>query len=207
MLTIALLGLSLMAVAPEQPAPADERIRRAKEIYLPGPPHSDLAKLAGDWDVLIEYASGEAEPVRACGRVSNRIILGGRFILSEGGARTADGQFSSEAIHLFGYDGRTREYTVIVLDSFGTYYVTAAGPKPAGAGQLAMSGETADGSGRKKFDVILRWIDQDTYETDIVFHFPGRDPVVAVAATHRRAKSASSFTCDGEGLPAGARSR
>jgi hypothetical protein len=79
---------------------------------------------------------------------------------------------------------------VIVLDTFGTYYVTAAGAGPQHPdGPFVMRGETPDGTGTRKFDVVLRWVDADTYVTEIVFHLADRDPFVAVSATHRRATS------------------
>lgn len=188
-LVILMIGLAASAAAvQQQPAPTPAQIARAKEIYLPSAPHESLARLAGVWDQEVEYASGAGAPVRATGRVTNRAVLGGRFVVSEGAARQQGGGLNSEAMLVFGFDGRSRQYTVVVLDTFGTYYVTAAGPPPPAGEPIVMKGETPEGTGTKKFDVVLRWMGEDAYKTEIVFHFPGRDPVVAVAATQRRAR-------------------
>ena len=181
---LAIAGVS--ATAPQNPAPPTaEQIERMKAIYVPSAPHRDLERLSGEWDQEVEYASGNTR-VRAKGRVSNRVALGGRFVVSEGRARQDGGSLDVESIFLFGYDGRTREHTAILLDTFGTYYVTATGTAAIPLSEVVMRGETIEGKGTKKFDVVLRWLDQDTYRTEIVFHIPGREPVLAVAATHRR---------------------
>ena len=187
-MTLLILMIGIVAAAmQQQPAPTPAQIARAKEIYLPSAPHESLARLTGVWDQEVEYA-GAGAAVRASGRVTNRAVLGGRFVVSEGAARQQGGPLNSESMLLFGFDGRSRQYTVVVLDTFGTYYVTAAGPAPIAGEPIVMKGETPEGAGTKKFDVVLRWIGEDAYKTEIVFHLPGRDPVVAVAATHRRAR-------------------
>jgi hypothetical protein len=182
----ALLAIGCLSTAAQQPSqPTAEQIERMKALYLPSPPHRDLERLAGEWDVDVEYASGN-KSVRASGRVMNRVALGGRFVVSEGRARAADGKLDVESMFLFGYDGRTGEHTVVLLDTFGTYYVTAAGKATVPLSEVVMRGETLEGNGKKKFEVRLRWVDRHTYRTEIVFHFADREPVVAVAATHRR---------------------
>jgi hypothetical protein len=183
---LAFLAIGCMSTTAQQrPQPTAEQIERMKAIYLPSPPHRDLERLAGEWDVEAEYASGN-KSVRANGRVMNRVALGGRFVVSEGRARAAEGTLDVESIFLFGYDGRTGEHTVVLLDTFGTYYVTAAGKAPVPLSEVVMRGETIEGNGTKKFEVRLRWVDRHTYRTEIVFRFADREPVIAVAATHRR---------------------
>lgn len=160
-----------------------------KEIYLPSAPHQTLAALAGAWEQTVELASASGPPVRATGPVTNRVVVGGRFLLSEGTARQAGGPLELGSMLVFGFDGRTREYTSIVFDTFGTYYVTASGPPPGRGMPLVMHGETPERGGTKRFDVVLRWIDDDTYRVEIVFHLPGRESSIAVAATCRRVRS------------------
>jgi hypothetical protein len=49
-----------------------------------------------------------------------------------------------------------------------------------------MNGETPEGKGRKRFEVVLTWVDADTYRVQIIFLLEGRPPVVAVSSVHRR---------------------
>ena len=55
-----------------------------------------------------------------------------------------------------------------------------------------MAGETSDDhSGQKemrKFEMVLAVLDPDTYETRIVFKFPGKPDVTLIRALSRRVK-------------------
>jgi hypothetical protein len=175
----------LVFTSPDQAADKTTQARVAA-IYLPSEPHRDLAKLAGTWEQEAVFASG-GTPVRATGRVVNRAVLGGRFIVSEGNA-TGASSFDYGSMLVFGFDGRTREHTVLLFDSFGTYFVEARRPasEDPGAKELKLSGETREGTTPKAFDVVLTWIDADTYRLEIVFRLPGRPPSVAVSFTCKR---------------------
>ena len=92
---------------------------------------------------------------------------------------------------IYGFDRRTKEFTIIGLDTMGTYYVTAAGNK-AEPRTIVMRGETLDDHGgapeMRKYDMVLKFVDANTYITEIIFHFPGRAPQTVVSVTHRRVK-------------------
>lgn len=183
-----ILALSAPVAAGQRQAPTPEQIQRMKDIYLPSAPHAVLARLAGEWDQEIDFASGTSVE-RVVGRVRNRMAIGGRFLISEGDARKPGGGLDLTSMLVFGFDGRTREHTAVVFDSFGTYYVTAAGAAPAeGGGPIVMRGETMEGAGTKKYDVVLRVTGEDSYAVQVIFHLPGRDPVVALSATYRRVR-------------------
>ena len=57
----------------------------------------------------------------------------------------------------------------------GTYYVTAAGARQPGAREVAMKGVVDEGGRTQAYDMVLKWVDQDTYISQIVFHFPTGD--------------------------------
>jgi hypothetical protein len=164
----------------------DAQRERARRIYLPSVPHEALQKLVGTWEQTTEYSAGGGKATTTRGTVVNRPALGGRFVVSESASKDASGSFATEAILIFGFDGRSSQHTVIVLDTFGTYFVTAAGANSPEASRLLMSGETPEGRGVKRFDVILEWTGADTYVTRIVFNLPGQPPVPAVTSVHRR---------------------
>jgi hypothetical protein len=190
--TIRVVGLAAsLALTPvsawaQDPASQAARMERMKEIYQPSAPHRELAKLAGTWQQEVRLASGKPEPLVLRGRVTNRVVLDGRFVASEGTARAEAGGMAYDSMLMFGFDGRSREYTAIVLDTFGTYFVTAAGAASPGASAITMKGQTPEGGSIKHFDVVLTWIDANTYRTEIIFKFPGREPDVAVSTTYRR---------------------
>jgi hypothetical protein len=188
-----LAGAGLMSLllaqsgqSPPAPKPTPEQIERMKAIYQPSAPHLALAKLEGTWEQEVRLASGSGDPVVIRGRAVNRVVLGGRFVVSEGQATGGEGAPALDSMLIFGFDGRTREYTSVVMDTFGTYYVTAAGAPGQDAGAIAMKGQTPERGAMKQFDVVLTWIDADTYRTEIIFRFPDRPPSAAVSTTYRR---------------------
>lgn len=174
----------------QRPPVSESQQARAREIYLPSAAHEELKRLVGTWEQTTEYPSPSGA-VRTHGTVVNRSVLEGRFVVSEAAARQKDGALRTESLLIFGFDGRNRSYTVIVLDTFGTYYVTAAGEAQTPSQRLVMSGETPEGKGIKRFDVTLEWLDNNAYETRVIFHLPGRPPVMAFVSTHRRVGTAT----------------
>jgi len=182
---VALTMLSPLLAWAQSPPSADQ-VERMKAIYQPSAPHRELARLAGTWEQEARLANGTPEPVVLRGRVTNRVVLDGRFIASEGLARGPAGGPVLESMLILGFDGRTREYTAIVMDTFGTYYVTAAGPGTPDSASIVMKGQTPERGSVKHFDVVLTWIDANSYRVEIIFRIPDREPTVAVSTTYRR---------------------
>lgn len=86
---------------------------------------------------------------------------------------------SVESLSIYGFDRRTNEYTVVGYDTMGTYYVTAAGKREAGANEVVMQGEIEEHGDVKKYDMVLRWADADTHVTEIIFHMPDGELKIA----------------------------
>ena len=192
---IALQILALPLTAFAQQAPTPQQIEAMVAKMRPGPEHQALTQLVGTWNQEITYDMGGAKKLTVKGTATNRLILGGRFLTSE---RTADnpagavyGEPKAEALSIYGFDRRNSQYTILELDSLGTYWVSAAGSK-AEAGSIVMSGETEDDHGGRKeirkYDMVLRFVDADTYVTQIIFKFPGKAPLTLVETLSRRVK-------------------
>jgi hypothetical protein len=157
-------------------------------LATPGPEHARLAGLAGTWEQEITFAIGPGESTSVRGVAENRLILGGRFLYSE--SKTLEpvmGQII-ESVGIYGFDRRGETWTVLGLDSFGTYYVEAEGAAAKDAQQIVMPGVEVDPRTKKeeKYDMFLRFVDADTYVTAIVFKFAGGAEAKAVEIIHRR---------------------
>lgn len=91
------------------------------------------------------------------------MILGGRFLLME--SKSGEGEMYTETFNLAGFDRRHKKYTTIGLDTWGTYYVTAAGSYNDTTKTLKMYGEDQDPvmGFTQKYDFInfLYFISQD----------------------------------------------
>ncbi len=195
----ALLLPWLLAAAPavaQVPATPEERQRIAQEVLAaaqPGPEHADLMALAGSWDVAGQlWSAPGAEPIELTFPAENRAVLGGRFLESR-----ASGEMMGmpiEALTIYGFDRRHRTYTVVGFDSFGTYYVTGAGTMDPATRTVAMDGTDDDPITKmtQAYTLHLRFVDPDTYVTDVVFHDAahagGGPSFKAVELTYRRRK-------------------
>lgn len=195
--THALVLTSLLLLLPgaasaQQPQPTPEQLEKMLEPLRPTAAHRDLTQLAGRWTQEVTYAMG-GPPMKASGTVTNRVILGGRFLVSEGTSNNPSGvgDPTVEFMSVYGFDRRTSDYTIVGFDTMGTYYVTAAGKKTPD-GLILMAGETleydASSPSRRKYDMTMKVIDADTYTTEIIFHFPGRPSQTVVSITYRRIK-------------------
>ena len=194
-IVMTLVGLACSAIpAAAQTKPSPEAIQKMLEPMKPVAEHQELATLAGRWTQEVTYSMG-GPPMKSSGTVTNRMVLGGRFLISEGGSANPAGPGMGdpivETMSIYGFDRRTKEFTIVHLDTLGTYYVAAAGNRTEPR-TVVMRGETLDdhagAQAMRKYDMVLKFIDADTYVTEIIFHFPGRAPQTVVSVTHRRLK-------------------
>lgn len=191
-----LLSTGIMAQdkAEEQPGADAETMAAYMEMAKPGPEHQRLADLAGDWKQSLKiWHEPGAEPVLMEGKVTNTMILGGRFLESRG--VSGDGPMQTEGFNIIGFDRRYGHYTIILMDSWGTYYVTASGAYDDSSRSAVMSGEAMDPllGHLEEYDMILRFADRDTYVFEIVFkdkeHTKGADSFKMVEITCSRMSS------------------
>ncbi|MDQ3169395.1 MAG: DUF1579 domain-containing protein [Acidobacteriota bacterium] len=186
-LTAALLAAA-PAFAQEQQLkpPTAAEMQQMMALLAPGPEHKDFEPLAGTWDMSIAFNMG-GPTMTFTGRAVNSLILGGRFLKSESTSKDPASGMEVESLSIYGFDRRTSEFTIVGYDTFGTYYVTAAGTKAPGAKDVVMRGEVEEHGGVKKYDMVLRWVDANTYVSEIVFHLPEGDLKVA-ETTYRRVR-------------------
>ncbi len=96
----------------------------------PGPEHARLAKLEGEWNMVIRtWTLPGAPPAEAVGRSTYRMILGGRYL-----EQTATGTMGPDmggmvfhGVGLTGYDNVSGTYVATWIDNMGTGIVYAEG--------------------------------------------------------------------------------
>ena len=187
-----LLAAALLVAVPaaaqdsQMTPPTPEEMQQMMALMGPGPEHKDFETLAGTWDMDITFNMG-GPPMKVSGRAENTLILGGRFLKSETKGHAPAMGVDIESLSIYGFDRRTNEYTVVGYDTMGTYYVTAAGKKTPGAGEVVMQGEIEEHGGTKQYDMVLRWVDANTYISEIIFKFPS-GPMKIAEMTFTRAK-------------------
>lgn len=193
---VLLLVLPLAARAQDRP-PTAEEIAKLQAIMMesmrPGAEHERLAALAGRWSLETKlWPAPGAQPMTVNGTAENRMILGGRFLVSE--TRTSAGPMHGESLTILGFDRRNGWYTSAGYDTYGTYHVAAQGGWDAERGAIVMHGEdTVVGANHTQtWDFVLRPVDADTYVFEIIFtdpvHTRGGPPFKMVENTFRRVR-------------------
>jgi hypothetical protein len=191
-LAAAALGFAQPALAQDlDPAELEALMTRSMELAEPGPEHERLAAMVGEWDVqLTMWAERGAEPVVLEATAEAHLILGGRFLMQT--TTIPEGYFAAESISILGFDRRSEEFTLLGLDTGGTYWVSAQGPLVS-ANEAVLSGEDFDAvfDGTQEYDFVLRWEGERTFITQIIFkdafHTGGGEPfmMVETVATRR----------------------
>jgi len=166
------LCLLLFAAAPvmaqsESPADSSEANMQAMmEEYIrmaqPGEEHRMLASLEGRWNMDGKiWPSAGMEPMPFKGIAFNEMILGGRFLMMT--SESGEGDMYTETLSLFGFDNRSQKYTMAGFDTWGTYFITAAGTYDDSSKAITMYGEDIDPAAgfTQKYDNILRMIDEN----------------------------------------------
>ena len=185
---LACVGLS------QEPTEA-QRVKMATvaELAKPGPEHVKLSSLTGSWDKEIKYFPAPGKPpVIQKGTCENRMILGGRFLVSE--AKGTLGTISFENTTIFGFDRRHNEYTAIALDTEGTYFVTAAGAFDEKKQAAVMYGEDQDPvvEHTQKWNFVMTFLGPDKYTLELIFkdkeHAHGLPEFKMLEIVHTRKK-------------------
>jgi len=161
------------------------------ESASPGPEHERLAAMEGTWDIEITmWPQRDAEPMTMNGTVEAEMILGGRFLVQT--SDIGDTDAAGEMMSILGFDRRSGEYTLIGLDTSGTYWVTARGQANETGNGAVLSGEDYDAVFElmQVYDFVLDWPDEDTFRTQIIFkdemHTRGGPPFKMVETVSRR---------------------
>jgi Protein of unknown function (DUF1579) len=123
LVALVLTALSAGAQEAQKKSEGDAMMEYYIEQAKPVKEHERLAALAGPWKVTSTMWFGD-QAMASTGKGSGKMILGGRFLQLDA---AMTGELSAEFLTLMGYDRRTGEYTMIGLDTVGTYYITAAG--------------------------------------------------------------------------------
>jgi len=151
-----------------------------------------LKKLVGSWEQTVKFwMNPDSEPAEMKGKSVNKMILGGRFLQSD--VTGGEGQMKMEGLNFMGYDRRHKKFTTVGFDTWGTYYVTGAGPYNEKTKSIVMYGEDEEPTMNmtQKYDIIVRFVDNDTYVTEIVFkdeRTPDQKEFKMVEVTNKRVK-------------------
>ena len=169
-----------------------EKMKEMMALAQPGPEHKMFENMVGTWEQTVKFwMKPGAEPSEMKGKSVNKMILGGRFLQSD--VTGGEGEMKMEGLNIMGYDRRHKKFTTVGFDTWGTYYVTAAGPYYEESKSIVMYGEDEEPTAgiTQKYDIIVRFVDDDTYVTEIVFkdeRTPDQSEFKMVEVTNKRVK-------------------
>ena len=159
------------------------------ELAKPVDSHARLSALAGRWNMTTRlWFDPKDEPRVATGTATGKMILGGRFLQLD--ATVKGGGIDSDSLTILGFDRRTSDYTMIGLDTLGTYYITAAGKHDDGKKTMTLSGSYAQPptGQEQKYRFALKQVSADEHVWDLFFAMPDGKEMLVAQTTLRRAR-------------------
>ncbi|MFZ5515887.1 MAG: DUF1579 family protein [Candidatus Zhuqueibacterota bacterium] len=156
------------------PATQQEMMAEYMKLAVPGPEHALFGPLVGTWNMDIKvWMQPGAEPMVFSGTSENKMVLGDRFL--EMDSKSGEGDMYTETYSLFGFDRRHKKYVAVMLDTWGTYFVTAFGGFNEATKTLSLSGEDDDPIMKRMqefdFNFTIQSPDKFVYES-IFKNFP-----------------------------------
>ncbi|MGE5457610.1 MAG: DUF1579 domain-containing protein [Methanococcaceae archaeon] len=141
MTIIILIVLSLKISAQEKDMAAQQKAWM--EYMTPGPAHNWMAESAGEWKTAIKlWMDPAAPPTVSEGSCKQEMILGGRYLKSTH-TSTMMGM-AYEGLMLQGFDNKTKEFTSIWMDNFGTGTMVSKGKYDQNNKTLTLNGTAVD---------------------------------------------------------------
>ena len=177
-----IVGLLLIAVSAgaQEKAPPDPMAYYI-EMAKPVAEHARLAELTGPWKITTKLWFGPGEPTTGSGTGSGKMILGGRFLEF---TTELKGALASESVSIYGFDRRTNDYTLVGIDTLGTYYITAAGKYDEAQKAIVLSGSYAQPPSMTQTSYRFVWTKPSEKEHLMTLYFTMDGKDVRVGETH-----------------------
>lgn len=160
---------------PDAPAISKEEMKKRGEEMMrsmvAGEEHKYFQALVGTWayKCTMVGSSGSASFYSASGKTTNRLVLDGRFLISE--SSKADSLTLPVGILLLGFDRGQQKYTTAVFSEGGTNFVTSAGTMAKATNIITTSGSNYNPILKidELYDIKISILDENKYSIEILF--------------------------------------
>lgn len=142
--------------------------------------HNALAIFDGSWEMTANLYLGGPAAMTSKGTSTNKWILGKRFMQLESVAGDAN-TVRSESVAIYGYDTRIQKYTLIGLDTFGTYGIYAQGDYDAATKTLTLMGTNDEGGRSMDFRWVVKFESSDRIVQQVFLNLLEDDAAPATA--------------------------
>lgn len=135
--------ISINAQDQQTTSPNADEMKAWQEYMAPGEPHKLMADCVGDWTFKMKmWMDPSAEPQTYEGTSTSEMILGGRYLRTISKSVMMEMPFEGQMIE--GYDNKTKEYTSVWIDNFGTGVAISKGTYDPATKSYTMVGTYID---------------------------------------------------------------
>lgn len=193
LLTLLVAGLVAADPGPgalQDPAEVPKEMEEAEETAValtqPGPSHSRLDPLAGDWDLRYRLTLPGAPESVGAGSAVHCWKLGGRFLELEAKADFLGRP--TEFLRILGFDRRAAHYTSTAMDSRATYAVSATGYYDKESKALELKGSEVDPQTGDRTDLreVYTILDRDQFRYELWMTLPGQPTAKVLTIDYAR---------------------
>lgn len=149
---------------------AEEKMAAFAEMAKPAPEHALFEPFVGEFRATVAmWCGGEGEPMTSTGTMTNRLILGGKFI--EHDYSDDAGMFQGKGY--WGFNAVDKRWEGVWVDSMCSFMLIDQGAHDPGSNTWEMSGSMTDpmGGGKVARRSVVRQIDND-HHTMEMYHTP-----------------------------------
>ena len=114
---------------------------KLRELANPGPEHDKLEKYAGKWQLKVIIGDGDSA-AETNGRANSYMTLERRFLWLGYNVDRKSGR--TKGSFTIGFDRRNDRYSLVAMDTYGTYFVTSHGKKEEKSGRIRLHGTDDD---------------------------------------------------------------
>lgn len=143
------------------------------ELTQPGPEHEMLAEYEGDWkiDYTMKAPSGDST-ISYTGTTEIEMILGGRFQKWHSTGSLLGQEF--ESFTFIGFDRRTEEYSMYVIDTYGTYDTFMNGKFDEASNTVTFNGEFYFPGEQQMLpiQIVLTFLNESEMALDLLIKMP-----------------------------------
>ena len=131
---------------------------------MPGEPHKQLAKLAGDWTYTTKLAMPGQEPMESKGTAKMMMTLDGRFLHEQSNGEMMGMPVTTTRV--LGYNNATKNYEAVWTWTMNTGMLLLKGPSTDGGKTINLEGGYEEAAGQQKMVVKMSILSDDhfTYE-------------------------------------------
>lgn len=187
-----LLALAPAALAQDKPAlPAEQQAMMDAMIKAatPGPNHKMLGSMVGDWTFVMRmWMDPSAPPSETSGTVTNRPLMGGRYVQGDYKAQVMGMPF--EGASVVGYDNVSGQFVSTWLDNMSTGIMYMTGSYDAASRSFTYSAEMPDTmqpSTKVKVREVVRVVDDNQHVMEM-YETRGGKELKTMEIVFKRAK-------------------